>query len=83
MDTPTMRPGRGSARKTRDSGSDDTLLTEKRAARVLRVSPRTLQGWRHRGTGPPYVKLGTAVRYRRGDLKRYILDSLRGAHRRG
>lgn len=78
-----MRPGRGSARKPRDFESDDALLTENQAARILRVSPRTLQGWRHRGTGPAYVKLGTAVRYRRGDLKRHILDSLRGAHRRG
>lgn len=57
----------------------DPLLTEDQAAEVLRVSSRTLQGWRHRGEGPPYVKLGSAVRYRCSDLKDHILESLRGA----
>lgn len=56
----------------------DSLLTEAQAADVLRVSPRTLQGWRHRGDGPPFVKLGAAVRYRRVDLRRYIAASVRG-----
>jgi hypothetical protein len=55
----------------REAGRDDTgvspikrRLTEKDAAEVLNVSPRTLQQWRVKGGGPPFQKLGaTAVRY--------------------
>ena len=32
-------------------------------AAYLRVSVRTLQGWRHRGGGPPFRKYGELVRY--------------------
>lgn len=39
------------------------LLTEKEAAPYLALSVRTLQAWRVRGGGPPFVKLGAAVRY--------------------
>lgn len=57
---------------------NDRLLTPAQAAKILRVKTRTLQAWRYRGGGPPYVKLGLrAIRYRRSDLKTYILDSLR------
>jgi hypothetical protein len=43
----------------------DAALTEGQAARLLGVSPRTMQAWRLRGGGPPYLKIGRAVRYRR------------------
>jgi DNA-binding transcriptional MerR regulator len=38
-------------------------LTEIEAAGILNVSPRTLQQWRVKGGGPPFQKLGAAVRY--------------------
>ena len=38
-------------------------LTEKEAAERLALSTRTLQQWRVRGGGPPFLKLGAAVRY--------------------
>ena len=38
-------------------------LTEHEAADILGVSHRTLQQWRRTGGGPPYLKLGSAVRY--------------------
>jgi len=44
------------------------LLTEKQAARLLSISFRTLQAWRRIGTGPSFIKLGRAVRYRQQDL---------------
>lgn len=83
-----MRPGSGpeqteASRPSGDDGSVDPLLTETQAAAILRVSPRTLQGWRHRGEGPPYAKLGAAVRYRRDDLRRFIVQSVRGKRRKG
>jgi predicted DNA-binding transcriptional regulator AlpA len=39
------------------------LNTEKQEAERLNLSERTLQAWRTRGDGPPYIKLGRAVRY--------------------
>ncbi|WP_295586882.1 helix-turn-helix domain-containing protein [uncultured Lamprocystis sp.] len=36
---------------------------EKREAERLGFSVRTLQQWRVKGGGPPYFKLGSAVRY--------------------
>ena len=39
------------------------LNTEDEEAARLNLSKRTLQAWRTRGDGPPYVKLGRAVRY--------------------
>jgi len=49
-----------------------TLLTETEAAGLLRLSPRTLQGFRVRGGGPPFVKLGQRVLYRVADLDSYV-----------
>ncbi len=46
----------------------DAALTETQAAELLAVSVRTLQAWRTRGGGPPYVKIGRAVRYQRRAL---------------
>jgi predicted DNA-binding transcriptional regulator AlpA len=45
------------------------MLTEDEAARVLRLSPRTLQRRRLDGDGPPYVQLGkNRIGYRLADL---------------
>ena len=38
-------------------------VNEKEAAKMLQVSPRTLQMWRQQGRGPSYVKLGAKVAY--------------------
>jgi hypothetical protein len=46
----------------------EELLDEHYAARLMSVSPRTLQSWRSEHKGPPYVKCGRLVRYRRGSL---------------
>ncbi len=47
------------------------LLTTTEAARWLGLSASTLAKARVAGGGPPYVKLGSAVRYRRADLEAY------------
>jgi predicted DNA-binding transcriptional regulator AlpA len=46
----------------------DAALNENQAAEFLGVSVRTLQAWRVRGGGPPYVKIGRSVRYQRRAL---------------
>jgi predicted DNA-binding transcriptional regulator AlpA len=50
----------------------DALLREQDAADLLSVSVRTLQSWRIRLAGPPFVQVGRAVRYRRRDLIAWI-----------
>ncbi|WP_373693854.1 helix-turn-helix transcriptional regulator [Parafrankia sp. BMG5.11] len=40
-----------------------THLTEHQLAQRLNVSVRTLQGWRIRGEGVPFLKLGRCIRY--------------------
>jgi len=48
------------------------LLDESEAAECLHVSKRTLQGFRQRRIGPPFVRVGGRVRYRPADLEAYI-----------
>ena len=50
------------------------LLTQGEAARLLRLSERTLERLRLQGGGPLYVKAGRAVRYRECDLEAWISE---------
>ena len=55
----------------------DQLLNQRQAASLIGVSERTLECWRCRGGGPPFVKISRrAVRYRRQAEE---LPILRGA----
>ena len=40
------------------------LLSAEQVAALLKVPEQTLANWRSRKTGPPFVKLGSLVRYR-------------------
>lgn len=48
------------------------LIDEKQAAALLHVSVKSLQGWRYRGGGPEFVKLGRSVRYEMSDLEDFV-----------
>jgi predicted DNA-binding transcriptional regulator AlpA len=50
----------------------DTLLTPKQAARHLNLSVSWLAKRRLAGDGPPYVKLGGAVRYVETSLQQWM-----------
>jgi predicted DNA-binding transcriptional regulator AlpA len=54
------------------SRDDESLLNEAEAAKFLAVSVRTLQAWRTRDSGPPFVRLGRAIRYRLKDLIEWV-----------
>ncbi len=56
----------------------DELLTEAEAARLLRIAPRTLRWWRSKGTGPPYVRLGRRVMYRRAAVLKWLEEKEKG-----
>jgi DNA-binding transcriptional MerR regulator len=51
------------------------LLDQRQAAKLVNVQARTLEGWRRRGCGPPFIRLSArAVRYRLEDLERWITE---------
>lgn len=43
------------------------------------VSPRTLEQWRWKGIGPPYLKIGGRVLYRLDDIEAYEAAQIRGS----
>lgn len=55
-----------------DHASDRPLLNQTQAAKLLAVSTRTMEGWRCRGGGPRFVRVGRRVRYRLVDLQEWI-----------
>ena len=63
---------RRDARTLVEIARDDTLLTPREAAEALAVSVRTLRRWRSQLSGPSFVKVGSRVRYRLGDVLGYL-----------
>jgi len=47
-------------------------LTEKQVSEIFSIPLPTLRNWRHERQGPPYSKLGRAVRYRYEDVVRFM-----------
>jgi hypothetical protein len=54
------------------------LLSEKEVENIYKINARTLQRERTVGTGIPYVKLGKRVRYKKGDVEKYIIKNTIG-----
>ena len=48
------------------------LVKTETVAELLGLAPITLRLWRSVGKGPPFVKCGSAVRYRAEDLKEWV-----------
>jgi hypothetical protein len=61
-----------------DTKNDDLLSETQVAEEFFRglVSVRTIQTWRRLQKGPPYVKIGHRVFYRRCDLIAYVERSV-------
>jgi hypothetical protein len=54
---------------------DDLLLTTPETAERLKVSTQWLEIGRHKGYGPPFVRMAPGViRYRLGTLKEYLKE---------
>ena len=66
----------GSTSKPRESKSADRLLTPKETADFLRVSLSWLAKARMRGDGPPYVKIGRAIRYPESALQQWMKSQM-------
>lgn len=51
-----------------DTNLAQTLLTETEVSKQLRVSLAALRKWRVMNRGPQFLKIGSLVRYRQGDI---------------
>ena len=71
----------GSARGPPDASDYwQGLIDEECAAKFLKLSQRTMQGYRYRGGGPNYIAVSSrCVRYRRIDLRRWADARLRAS----
>jgi excisionase family DNA binding protein len=49
-------------------------MNTKEAAAYVRLGKPTLERFRITGDGPAYVKLGSAVRYRKSDLDAWLVS---------
>lgn len=52
------------------------ILDTPEAASFVRLSAVTMERLRIKGDGPPYCKLGKAVRYRKSDLNDWLASRL-------
>jgi hypothetical protein len=50
----------------------DLFLTERDLAALLSVKRQTLAAWRCRGGGPPFTRVGAAIRYQRIALATWL-----------
>lgn len=57
----------------------ESLLMTSEAAEIVRLSQAHLEKMRIYGTGPRFVRLGRAIRYRRTDLLTWIEGGLSGS----
>jgi predicted DNA-binding transcriptional regulator AlpA len=56
----------------------DEAIDTAEAGRIIGFTPRTLDTWRSRGGGPPFLKLGRrAVRYQRRALFEWLAERQR------
>jgi excisionase family DNA binding protein len=71
----TQKPTRTTA-ITNAAHPDAELLTVADVAAMTRLSVGTLRNWRHTGSGgPPSVKLGRRVLYRRADVETWLKEA--------
>jgi hypothetical protein len=68
----------------RDSSPDErfeNLLSEHDVARIVRLSVAAIRRWRLVNSGPPFLKLGSAVRYDPRALREWLTSHHAGGER--
>jgi N-acyl-D-aspartate/D-glutamate deacylase len=55
------------------------LLREQELAARWQTSRRSLQRWRGDGSGPPFLRIGNAIRYRLTDILAFEMGALIGS----
>ena len=51
---------------------DSEILKLEDAAKLLTVSPHSLRHWTMKGVGPPHLRFGNRIRFRKCDLLDWI-----------
>ena len=51
---------------------NEQLLNEHDVAGLLKVSLASIRRWRQERQGPNFIKIGASVRYRSGDVQKWI-----------
>lgn len=51
---------------------DSPLIDEKQLCADLGISSVTATKWRAKAAGPPFIKVGRLVRYRRADVEAWL-----------
>lgn len=55
-----------------DAGPIERLLTPRDVSAAIGVPEPTLRDWRTDDIGPPFIRVGRAVRYRLRDLEQWL-----------
>lgn len=72
---PRLRPGR--ERRPSDClHVEPAAFDEAEAARYTNFARSTLRHWRLSGDGPPFIRVGRVIRYRRRDLDAWLDSKL-------
>jgi DNA-binding transcriptional MerR regulator len=53
---------------------EDELIDSHEVCRLLKVPVSTLHYWRSRGEGPPAANIGKRLKYRTGDVQKFIRE---------
>jgi excisionase family DNA binding protein len=72
--------GHGTERSASQKQPLEPLLSITELSELLGVSVDTIYNWRHRGGGPPGIRVGRHVKWRPAEV-RHWLDSLAEAER--
>jgi excisionase family DNA binding protein len=57
-------------------GESQAVLSIQEVAKLLNVPVSTIYGWKRRGEGPPYYKVGRKLRYRKSDARKWLAEHL-------
>lgn len=52
--------------------TEEVLLTPRQVSEQWGIAEQTLSVWRCRMEGPPYVRIGSRIRYRASDLRDFV-----------
>jgi hypothetical protein len=50
----------------------DEFYTDPQFAALVQRSTRTTESWRRRGGGPPFIRLGRRILYRKSDVELWL-----------
>ena len=75
--SPTEKPPRDVEEPGEVANSEShNLLSIQEVTKLLNVPVSTIYGWKRRGEGPPYYKVGGKLRSRKSDARKWLAEHL-------